>query len=94
VAVEAASVVAAKKVSVETAEAVTNLSESFNDKQELTQALNIFLDHYAKSANNLAAIGSSKTFSLNQNPGRGDLGAGLESLGAFFQACEWQPVEF
>jgi eukaryotic translation initiation factor 2C len=64
----------------------TNLSEAFSDKQELTQALNIFLNHYARSANNLAAIGSSKTFSLNQNPGRGDLGAGLEVIRGFFSS--------
>jgi eukaryotic translation initiation factor 2C len=64
----------------------TNLSESFHDKQELTQALNIFLNHYAKSADNIAAIGSSKTFSLNQSPGRGDLGAGLEVIRGFFSS--------
>ncbi|EXU95052.1 Piwi and PAZ domain protein [Metarhizium robertsii] len=55
----------------------TNLSQSLRDKQELTQALNIFLNHYAKSANNLATIGSTKSFSLNRNAVRGDLGSGL-----------------
>jgi eukaryotic translation initiation factor 2C len=65
----------------------TNLSESFNDKQELIQVLNIFLNHYARSVNKIAAIGSSKTFSLNQNPGRGDLGAGLEVIRGFFSSA-------
>jgi eukaryotic translation initiation factor 2C len=64
----------------------TNLGQSFGDKQELTQALNIFLNHYVKSANNLATIGSSKSFSLAQNATRGDLGAGLEVIRGFFSS--------
>ncbi|KAI4619887.1 hypothetical protein J4E83_005744 [Alternaria metachromatica] len=64
----------------------TNLSQSLGDKQELTQALNIFLNHYVKSANNLATIGSSKSFSLNQNATRGDLGSGLEVIRGFFSS--------
>jgi eukaryotic translation initiation factor 2C len=50
------------------------------DKQELTQALDIFLNHYAKSANKLATIGSTKSFSMNQNAVRGDLDSGLEDI--------------
>ncbi|KAF2470803.1 putative RNA interference and gene silencing protein [Lindgomyces ingoldianus] len=64
----------------------TNLGQSFGDKEELTQALNIFLNHYAKSANNLATIGSTKSFSLNQNAARGDLGSGLEVIRGFFSS--------
>lgn len=64
----------------------TNLAQSFEHKQELTQAFNIFLNHYAKSANNLATIGSSKSFSLHQNAARGDLGAGLEVIRGFFSS--------
>lgn len=64
----------------------TNLSQLFGDKQELTQALNIFLNHYAKSANSLATIGSTKSFSLNQNATRGDLGSGLEVIRGFFSS--------
>ena len=64
----------------------TSLGQTFDDKPELTQALNIFLNHYAKSANALASIGSSKTFALNQNAGRGDLGAGLEVIRGFFSS--------
>ncbi|QGA17407.1 hypothetical protein EYB26_005078 [Talaromyces marneffei] len=63
----------------------TNLDQSFGDKQELTQALNIFLNHFAKSAGNLVSIGS-KTFSLNQNAVRGDLGSGLEVIRGFFSS--------
>lgn len=64
----------------------TNLGQSFGDKQELTQALNIFLNHYSKSANNLATIGSSKSFSLSQNAAKGDLGSGLEVIRGFFSS--------
>ncbi|KAJ4287638.1 hypothetical protein N0V90_012341 [Kalmusia sp. IMI 367209] len=64
----------------------TNLNESFGEKQELIHALNIFLNHHAKSTNNLASIGSSKTFSTSQNSGRGDLGQGLEVIRGFFSS--------
>jgi eukaryotic translation initiation factor 2C len=64
----------------------TSLDRSYPDKEELTQALNIFLNHYAKSANNLATIGSTKSFSLNQNAAKGDLGAGLEVIRGFFSS--------
>lgn len=63
-----------------------NLSQSFGDKQELMQALNIFLNHYAKSANNLVAIGSTKSFSLYRNAARGDLGLGLEVIRGLFSS--------
>jgi eukaryotic translation initiation factor 2C len=64
----------------------TSLSRSYPDKEELTQALNIFLNHCAKSANNLTTIGSTKSFSLNQNAAKGDLGAGLEVIRGFFSS--------
>jgi eukaryotic translation initiation factor 2C len=64
----------------------TSLDQSFGDQQELTQALNIFLNHYAKSTNNVATIGSTKSFSLNQNAARGDLGSGLEVIRGFFSS--------
>lgn len=64
----------------------TNIGQSFGDKQELTQALNIFLNHYAKSANNLATIGSTKSFSLNQNAMKADLGSGLNVIRGFFSS--------
>lgn len=63
----------------------TNLNQSFGDKQELTQALNIFLNHFAKSEERLVTIGP-KTFSLNQNAVRGDLGSGLEVIRGFFSS--------
>jgi eukaryotic translation initiation factor 2C len=56
------------------------------NKHEYTQALNIFLNHYVKSANNLATIGSSKSFSLASNALRGDLGSGLEVMRGFFSS--------
>jgi hypothetical protein len=64
----------------------TNIGQTFGDKHELTQGLNIFLNHYAKSANALATIGSSKSFALNQSAARGDLGAGLEVIRGFFSS--------
>ncbi|KAF4944941.1 hypothetical protein FGADI_12323 [Fusarium gaditjirri] len=64
----------------------TSLSQSLVDKQELTQALNIFLNHYAKSAKNLVTIGSTKSFSLSSNAARGDIGSGLEIIRGFFSS--------
>jgi eukaryotic translation initiation factor 2C len=64
----------------------TNLGQTFGDKPELTQGLNIFLNHYAKSANALASVGSSKTFSLAPGAARGDLGGGLEVIRGFFSS--------
>ncbi|KAL2382332.1 hypothetical protein RJZ90_003327 [Blastomyces dermatitidis] len=62
----------------------TDLGQSFVGKQELMQALNIFLNHYAKSADNLATIGLTKSFSLHQNAARGDLSSSLEVIQGFF----------
>jgi hypothetical protein len=64
----------------------TNLGQSLGDKQELTQALNIFLNHYAKSSKNLITLGSTKSFSLNSNAARGDIGSGLEVIRGFFSS--------
>lgn len=64
----------------------TTLGSKCPNQLELVQAFNIFLNHYAKSANNLAAIGSSKTFSMSQTSGRGDLGQGLEVIRGFFSS--------
>ncbi|OBS16622.1 hypothetical protein FPOA_12756 [Fusarium poae] len=64
----------------------TSLSQSLLDKQELTQALNIFLNHYAKSSKNLVTIGSTKSFSLSSDAARGDIGSGLEIIRGFFSS--------
>ncbi|KAL5610456.1 hypothetical protein FOBRF1_006573 [Fusarium oxysporum] len=64
----------------------TSLSQSLVDKQELTQALNIFLNHYAKSAKNLVTIGSTKSSSLSSDAARGDIGSGLEIIRGFFSS--------
>jgi hypothetical protein len=64
----------------------TNLNARFDDTARLVQAFNIFLDHYAKSADNLAAIGASKRFSLNPNAAKWDLGAGLTAIRGFFSS--------
>ncbi|KAF2750120.1 Piwi-domain-containing protein [Sporormia fimetaria CBS 119925] len=62
----------------------TNLSHFCGDKQELVQALNVFLNHYAKSTSNHAAVGASKTFDLNAY--KADLGGGLEVIRGFFSS--------
>ncbi|KAF9767721.1 hypothetical protein IL306_015076 [Fusarium sp. DS 682] len=64
----------------------TSLGQSLGDKQELTQALNIFLNHYTKSAKNLVTIGSTKSFSLTSDAARGDIGSGLEVIRGFFSS--------
>ena len=63
----------------------TNIGASV-ETPEFTQALNIFLNHYAKSANNLATIGSTKTFSIGQGAFSADLGHGLNVIRGFFSS--------
>lgn len=62
----------------------TNPSAQYDDKLPLIQALNIFLNHYAKSTNNLATIGSSKMFSLSEDSDTWDLGSCLTAIRGFF----------
>ncbi|KAK2594352.1 hypothetical protein QQS21_007953 [Conoideocrella luteorostrata] len=64
----------------------TNLAHSCPNKPELTQVLSVFLNHYSKSANKLAVIGPTKSFALDQNAVRGDLGSGLEFIRGFFSS--------
>jgi hypothetical protein len=65
----------------------TNVNDSLDDTQNLVQAFNIFLNHYAKSADNLATIGSTKTFSLASNSNNTwDLGSGLTAIRGFFSS--------
>lgn len=54
-----------------------------NQADKKTEALNIFLKHYAKSANNLATLGANKTFSIGGGESA-DLGSGLTALRGFF----------
>lgn len=56
----------------------------FDNKLEIVQALNIFLKHYVKSANHLATIGASKSFSMGDNADTADLGSGLKAIRGFF----------
>lgn len=62
----------------------TDLSAKYDEKLPMIQALNIFLDHYAKSTGQLAKIGASKTFSLGSNSDTWDLGSGLTAIRGFF----------
>lgn len=62
----------------------TNPSVPYDSKLEMIQGLNIFLKHYAKSTNNLATIGASKTFSMAASADKLDLGRGLTALRGFF----------
>lgn len=62
----------------------TNPSDQYDDKLPVIQALNIFLNHYAKSTNNLASVGSSKLFSLGEQSDTWDLGNCLTAIRGFF----------
>lgn len=62
----------------------TNPSTQYDSKLEMIQGLNIFLKHWAKSNNNVATIGASKTFSMSGNADKLDLGRGLTALRGFF----------
>ncbi|KAH7112376.1 RNA interference and gene silencing protein, partial [Dactylonectria macrodidyma] len=62
----------------------TDLSARFAEKLPMIQALNIFLNHYAKSSGNLATIGSSKSFSLSQQSHTSNLGHCLMAVRGFF----------
>ena len=50
----------------------------------MIQGLNIFLKHWAKSNDNVATIGASKTFSMSGNADKLDLGRGPTALRGFF----------
>lgn len=56
----------------------------YENKLDMVQGLNIFLKHYAKSTNNLATIGASKTFSMSGSADKMDLGRGLDAVRGFF----------
>lgn len=62
----------------------TNPSAQYDSKLEMIQGLNIFLKHWAKSNDNVATIGASKTFSMSGNADKLDLGRGLTALRGFF----------
>ena len=57
------------------------------DKQPISQALNIFLGHYAKASSQHTTIGANKSYSLNQSEvTSGNLGGGLTALRGFFSS--------
>lgn len=64
--------------------ASTDLAASYEKKQPLLQAFNIFLNHYAKSADETGTIGSARTFSLRPDAPKWDLGGGLAAIRGFF----------
>lgn len=57
---------------------------SFLDKQSTIQALNIFLNHHAKTDPKLTTIGSSRAFPLAQESESFPLGVGLIAIRGFF----------
>lgn len=63
----------------------TNFGKSY-DTQPMVQAFNIFLNHYSKSVGNLVTIGSSKSFSLDSDSNKWNLGAGLTAIRGFFSS--------
>ena len=57
------------------------------DKGPITQALNIFLGHYAKASPQHTNIGANKSYRLDQSEvSSGNLGAGLTALRGFFSS--------
>jgi len=62
----------------------TNLSACYDDKLPMIQALNIFLNHYSKTAPDLATLGSTKTFSIDKSAATCNLGTGLSAVRGFF----------
>jgi hypothetical protein len=62
----------------------TNPSAQYDEKLPLIQALNIFLNHYAKSSPNLATVGASKIFALGAQSDTWDLGNCLIAMRGFF----------
>ncbi|KAI1174313.1 Piwi-domain-containing protein [Nemania sp. FL0916] len=65
----------------------TDLAGQYDQKLPIIQAFNIFLNHYAKSADNRAAIGSSKTFAMDDGNDRAatwDLGNCLTAVRGYF----------
>lgn len=64
----------------------TNANAVF-DKGPITQALNIFLGHYAKASPQHTNIGANKSYRLDQSEvSSGNLGAGLTALRGFFSS--------
>ncbi|KAK1749574.1 ribonuclease H-like domain-containing protein [Echria macrotheca] len=64
----------------------TDIAAACDHKQPLIQALNIFLNHHAKSADDIATIGSSRAFSLRPDAPQMDLGGGLAAIRGFFSS--------
>ncbi|PHH91012.1 hypothetical protein CDD83_1947 [Cordyceps sp. RAO-2017] len=64
--------------------ASTDKSIRYQEQLPMIQAFNIFLNHYAKSSGNLVAIGASKTFSLDNNSDKWDLGNCLTAIRGFY----------
>lgn len=64
----------------------TNMGTRYGDTDAMTQAFNIFMNHHAKSKDNLATIGKSKTFSIGPGAEKWDLGSGLSAIRGFFSS--------
>ncbi|KAM7189611.1 Ribonuclease H-like domain containing protein [Rhypophila sp. PSN 637] len=64
----------------------TDLAASYGNKQPLIQVFNIFLNHYAKSADSTGTIGSARTFSLRSDTPNWGLGGGLTAIKGFFES--------
>ncbi|KAI1428689.1 ribonuclease H-like domain-containing protein [Xylaria sp. FL1777] len=61
----------------------TNLKSQYGGKLPIIQALNILINHHAKSSNAIATLGTSKSFSL-VDAETYDLEAGLKAIRGFF----------
>jgi eukaryotic translation initiation factor 2C len=62
----------------------TSPAAQYDQKLPMIQAFNIFLNHYSKSADNRAAIGSSKTFAIDDRSATWDLTGCLTAVRGYF----------
>lgn len=61
----------------------------YGDKEEVIQALNVFLNHYVKigaPGPSVKTVGANRTFLLDNAPEKMDLTAGVEAVRGFFSS--------
>lgn len=64
--------------------ASTDINAAFEDPLPVVQAMNIFFNHFAHASSGLAAVGSNKTFVIDNRAQPFDLGSGLIAIRGFY----------
>ena len=62
----------------------TDLAASYDNKQPLVQAFNIFLGHHAKVTDDISTTGTARAFPLRPGAPSAPLGGGLTAIRGFF----------